>query len=347
MSSPSFGSLALGPLRFFRRRGEGVLLYACAAVSAVFVAQGTQEPEPGRSSADSRANFYTSVSDGPRFNLNPFARSHRPRVVDDSPHPLAALSKPKVVNADPAHYEGPIGLQEAKLLSLQDWVANCFDKHRTYHEVTHEPWAMEDHLLHDALLQRAEGIKELRIFQATDGEHAICVCTTGTSVCGHKGVVHGGFTAAITDEALGHLAFANLKVAATKKLEIQYKRPVMAGTTVVVSCRVVKRDGRELLLEGRLMGEPPKEKEKDRHSSHGSPTASSSRAREDWGGDDHGDDRRRNTPGDGPTQEPRPVVLAVGRAVFVDVSGKWKALLDKHGNVADRYRRGSSGASEE
>jgi acyl-coenzyme A thioesterase PaaI-like protein len=65
-------------------------------------------------------------------------------------------------------------------------------------------------------------------------------------VCGYPSTVHGGLTAAIVDETLGGLYTSMLTNGAlgaslpgmTARLEVDYKRPVPAGSTLLCTARV-------------------------------------------------------------------------------------------------------------
>lgn len=74
---------------------------------------------------------------------------------------------------------------------------------------------------------------------------------------GPRGVVHGGIQATLLDEALGMAA--RLACAAdgdvrlmTAAFELRYRRPVPVGGTVVIRGELVRREGRNLYLEGRI-----------------------------------------------------------------------------------------------
>ncbi|RFU28173.1 hypothetical protein B7463_g8161, partial [Scytalidium lignicola] len=74
----------------------------------------------------------------------------------------------------------------------------------------------------------------------------------GNNMCGHPGIIHGGFSASIFDEALARCAFPVLpnKVGATASLQIDYKKPVMANQILVLKARVTEVSGRKAWVEG-------------------------------------------------------------------------------------------------
>lgn len=77
---------------------------------------------------------------------------------------------------------------------------------------------------------------------------------SGDDVCGYPRIVHGGLTAAIVDEAVGHLFYALRCANAlpfrgpafTVNLNINYKRKIAAGRVLLVTARVVECGGRKL-----------------------------------------------------------------------------------------------------
>ncbi|CEL97646.1 unnamed protein product [Vitrella brassicaformis CCMP3155] len=109
-------------------------------------------------------------------------------------------------------------------------------------------------LIHDTLVA-VEGIRLLRYFLDPSKERLTVVCQTGTNVCGHRGVVHGGFTSALLDNAFGMLAFANTPSAATAQLTVNYKKPILAGEVIVVVVKLVKQEGRKIFMEAEIIGD--------------------------------------------------------------------------------------------
>lgn len=73
-------------------------------------------------------------------------------------------------------------------------------------------------------------------------------------MCGYPRIVHGGLTAAIVDEAVGHLFYALRCAHAlpfrgpafTANLSIDYKRKIAAGRVLLVTARLVECGGRKL-----------------------------------------------------------------------------------------------------
>lgn len=76
----------------------------------------------------------------------------------------------------------------------------------------------------------------------------------GEALCGHPGIVHGGFLATMLDEGLARAAFAALPhgVGVTASLSINYKAPCEAGQYVVLRGELTNAEGRKAWVEGRL-----------------------------------------------------------------------------------------------
>ena len=116
-------------------------------------------------------------------------------------------------------------------------------------------------------------------FQApprTDGGVALCAACRRTGACrlglstevlgaddvarfdivcppeheGGPGVAHGGWTAAVLDEVLGHVPLLHGTLSVTKKLEVEYLRPVPIGRPLV-AVRMGRAQGARLLAHRR------------------------------------------------------------------------------------------------
>lgn len=63
---------------------------------------------------------------------------------------------------------------------------------------------------------------------------------------GGPGIVHGGAVATVVDDVLGFLLYVAMKPGVTRKLEVEYLKPVLVGTRYVVRARVDSVDGRKM-----------------------------------------------------------------------------------------------------
>jgi acyl-coenzyme A thioesterase PaaI-like protein len=70
---------------------------------------------------------------------------------------------------------------------------------------------------------------------------------------GAPGIAHGGAVAALVDDVCGGLLFVVREPAVTRKLEVEYLKPVLVGVTYHLVARVDRREGRKLFVscEGR------------------------------------------------------------------------------------------------
>jgi acyl-coenzyme A thioesterase PaaI-like protein len=63
---------------------------------------------------------------------------------------------------------------------------------------------------------------------------------------GAPGIAHGGAVATVVDDLLGFLLYAVRAPGVTRRLEVDYLRPVLVGTPYVVRGQVDSRDGRKV-----------------------------------------------------------------------------------------------------
>ncbi|KAK4250878.1 Adenylylsulfate kinase-domain-containing protein [Corynascus novoguineensis] len=93
-------------------------------------------------------------------------------------------------------------------------------------------------------------------FSWTDrqGRSYVQITHVGTDLCGHMGVIHGGFLATMLDEGLARCCFPVLpyNVGMTAKLEINYKAPAMADQYLVLRATTLKVEGRKAWVEGHI-----------------------------------------------------------------------------------------------
>lgn len=65
---------------------------------------------------------------------------------------------------------------------------------------------------------------------------------------GAPGIAHGGAVATVVDDVLGFLLYVALAPAVTRRLEVDYLKPVLLGTRYQVRARVDRREGRKLFV---------------------------------------------------------------------------------------------------
>lgn len=88
----------------------------------------------------------------------------------------------------------------------------------------------------------------------TDQKNLVWMCYLSTDLCGHVGIVHGGMLATILDEGLGRCSFASLPnhIGVTASLTVNYRKPVPAGSYVVLKAETTKAEGRKVWVKGRI-----------------------------------------------------------------------------------------------
>ena len=96
------------------------------------------------------------------------------------------------------------------------------------------------------------------LFHEDGGKSLIAIFHLGHDVCGHPDMVHGGLLATLLDEALARCCFPALpnRVAVTANLNIDYRRPAMAGSYFALKATTVRVEGRKAWVEGRIENLP-------------------------------------------------------------------------------------------
>ncbi len=65
---------------------------------------------------------------------------------------------------------------------------------------------------------------------------------------GAPGIAHGGLVSTIVDDLLGHLLHVAQVPAVTRRLEVDYRKPVLIGVSYALQGRLDSRDGRKLWM---------------------------------------------------------------------------------------------------
>ena len=87
-----------------------------------------------------------------------------------------------------------------------------------------------------------------------DTKHLVSISYVGTDMCGHVGMIHGGLLATMLDEGLARCAFNSLpnKIGVTASLTVNYRKPVPAGSYLVLKAETTKVEGRKVWVKGRI-----------------------------------------------------------------------------------------------
>lgn len=83
--------------------------------------------------------------------------------------------------------------------------------------------------------------------RGTDGVEA--TFTFSEEHTGGPGLAHGGAVAAVCDDVLGHVLSVVQVPAVTRRLEVDYLRPVVLGDLHHLTARLTAREGRKLWIE--------------------------------------------------------------------------------------------------
>jgi uncharacterized protein (TIGR00369 family) len=94
-------------------------------------------------------------------------------------------------------------------------------------------------------------------FTRTDTFAVECSYTAAEHLMGAPGVLHGGVQATLLDEILGVAADTGFPDGEAPKLvtvdfQLRYRRPVPVGEKLVLRARFLRREGRDVYVEGEI-----------------------------------------------------------------------------------------------
>jgi len=92
---------------------------------------------------------------------------------------------------------------------------------------------------------------QLEFFRAPDGS-VVSSPTVPVTFEGHPGYLHGGIIATLLDEAMSKSVRALGKSAMTRKMEVDYLRPVPSLTRIHIVGRVIRSEGRKHWAEASI-----------------------------------------------------------------------------------------------
>lgn len=82
-----------------------------------------------------------------------------------------------------------------------------------------------------------------------------CIFAPNSTVQGHVGVAHGGFTASIIDCLLGQLCLLvnNYEPCVTANLNLNYKKPIYTGKEYVLIAEYKRKEGKKIYLDCKII----------------------------------------------------------------------------------------------
>jgi uncharacterized protein (TIGR00369 family) len=92
----------------------------------------------------------------------------------------------------------------------------------------------------------------LEFLLADDGS-VVSLPVVADTFDGHPGYLHGGIIATLLDEAMSKAVRALGKPAMTRKMEVDYLRPVPSGVPLRIEGRVVRSEPRKHWAESRIL----------------------------------------------------------------------------------------------
>jgi uncharacterized protein (TIGR00369 family) len=92
-------------------------------------------------------------------------------------------------------------------------------------------------------------------FLLADGGSVVSLPVVPGTFDGHPGYLHGGIIATLLDEAMSKAVRAQGKTSMTRKIEIDYLRPVPSGTPIRIEGRVVRNEPRKHWAEARVVNQ--------------------------------------------------------------------------------------------
>lgn len=90
-------------------------------------------------------------------------------------------------------------------------------------------------------------------FLLAEDSSVVCLATVPDTFEGPPGYAHGGIIATLLDESMSKSVRAHGVVAMTRKMEIDYLRPVPSGAPIRLEGRVVRSEGRKHWTAARIL----------------------------------------------------------------------------------------------
>ncbi len=81
----------------------------------------------------------------------------------------------------------------------------------------------------------------------------VCLPVISDAFCGHPGYLHGGIIAVLLDEAMSKAVRAMGRLSMTRRMEIDYLRPVPSGVPIRIEGHIARSDRRKHFAEARIL----------------------------------------------------------------------------------------------
>ena len=99
-----------------------------------------------------------------------------------------------------------------------------------------------------------ESPEGFRIEVRREGDEVVATHVFEDRHSGAPGIAHGGAVAVVVDDVLGFLLYVTKAPGVTRRLEVDYLKPVLTGVPYVVRGRIDRRDGRKLWVSCECTG---------------------------------------------------------------------------------------------
>jgi uncharacterized protein (TIGR00369 family) len=90
-------------------------------------------------------------------------------------------------------------------------------------------------------------------FLLAENGSVVCLPVISGAFCGHPGYLHGGVIATLLDEAMSKAVRAKGRLSMTRKMAVEYLRPVPSGVAIRIEGHVVRSEGRKHFAEARIL----------------------------------------------------------------------------------------------
>ncbi|GBB88451.1 hypothetical protein RclHR1_00150047 [Rhizophagus clarus] len=127
-----------------------------------------------------------------------------------------------------------------------------YKESRAYEHISED--RLSHHLTAGTLSGEGKVIVRPLIFSSEEKKECITILHIGDHVCGHNGIVHGGFLSTIMDELLARTVIPCLpdKNGATAYLHVNFRKPCKTNQIVIGRSKTTKLERRKGYVEGTL-----------------------------------------------------------------------------------------------